>query len=115
MVRKGLLFLAALLVASSVGFLSSNVDAKTDKKWTITERSEALKKEVDAGQKAGELTAKESESLKEQAGKIDAKIVKMKSKNDGKLSYDNENSLEKDLNKLSLRIQKLKLEKRVQK
>lgn len=115
MVRKGLLLLASLLIASSVGFLSNEVDAKTAKKWTITERTEALKKEIDDGQKAGELTAKEGESLKEQAGKVDAKIVKMKSKNDGKLSYDNENTLEKDLNKLSLRIQKLKLEKRVQK
>lgn len=103
-----------LLVAASSGLLALQSDAKS-KKWTITQRQDALKKEIASGQKSGDLTAKEAAALREQESKIEAKEVKMKGKNDGKLSYDNENALEKDLNKLSLRIQKLKLEKRVEK
>ena len=85
-----------------------------DAKWTITERQEQLDKEIAAGQKAGELTLKEANSLKEDSDKITQKIRKFKEKNAGKLSYDNINAVEKALNKLSLRIQKLKLAKRVQ-
>lgn len=111
------LFLAlssVVLLVAACDLTVQDASAKA-KKWTVTQRQEALSKEINAGQKSGDLTAKEADALKEQAAKIEAKIVKMKAKNDGKLSFDNENTLEKDLNKLSMRIQKLKLEKRVQK
>ena len=99
-----------------VGFgLTEQESSAKSKTWTVTERAEALKKEIASGQKSGDLTAKQAEDLNVQAGKIDAKMVKMKAKNAGKISVDDQNTLEKDLNKLSLRITKLKLDKRVQK
>src|SRR5271156_1038069 len=94
-----------------IGLLSLPADAK---KWTIYERQVKLSGEIDAGQKSGDLTAKECESLKKEASKITEDIAVRKAKNAGKLSVDDENDIEKKLNKLSLKIQKEKLEKRVQ-
>jgi hypothetical protein len=105
---------AILLLTASLGLVGTDADARS-KKWTITQRQEVLKKEIDRGQVAGELTLKEANSLRGQEAKIEIREAIMKAKNAGKLSYENENAVEKALNKLSLRIQKLKLEKRVQK
>lgn len=106
-------FGSAILLAAAFGLSSRQAEAK--KPVTVTEREERLKQEINQGQKSGDLTLKESEDLRNQEAKIEAKQLKMKAKNGGKLSYDNENTLEKDLNKLSLKIQKLKLAKRVEK
>src|SRR5271170_4247599 len=115
MMRKSLLALSSVLMLA-VGFgLTEQESSAKSKTWTVTERSEALKKDIASGQKSGDLTAKQADDLRIQAGKIDSKMVKMKAKNDGKISVDDQNTLEKDLNKLSLRMQKLKLDKRVQK
>jgi hypothetical protein len=82
------------------------------KTWTITERQVALRKEVDSGVKANELTLKEANSLRDRLSEISADIQKMKDKNGGKLSYKDEGKLEKRLNSLSVDIQKEKLAKR---
>lgn len=89
--------------------------AKHAKKYTITDRQQTLKKEIAEGEKSEELTAKEAQSLNEEEAGIEAKELKMKAKNNGSLTYADQNKIEKELNKLSVRIQKLKLDKRVRK
>lgn len=101
--------LASLLVCFSV----SALDAQA-KKWTIYERQVQLNKEIDQGIKSGDLTSKEGEKLKNEAADISERIAKAKNKNDGKISVPDQSKIEKDLNKLSLNIQKKKLQKRVQ-
>ena len=100
----------------AVGLISmSFVQAKpaeARKNWTITQRQEQLKKEVDGGLKANELTLKEANALKDRLSGITADETKMKSKNGGKLSYKDEGKLEKKLNGVSVDMQKEKLEKR---
>jgi predicted ribosome quality control (RQC) complex YloA/Tae2 family protein len=83
------------------------------KNITITERQEILMKKIDQGEKSGELTLKEAEALRNEGNKITEKQAKMKDKNGGKLSYADITKIEKELNKLSLKIQKKGLEKRV--
>lgn len=102
----------ALSLVAAISWCCATNDAEA-KKWTITQRHEALSKEIAKGEKSGELTLKEAEGLRSECDKITARIDKMKSKNGGKLSYTDENRLEKDLNKLSQRIQAKELAKRV--
>lgn len=83
------------------------------KNITITERQEILMKKINQGEKSGELTLKEAEALRNESNKITEKQTKMKDKNGGKLSYADITKIEKELNKLSLKIQKKGLEKRV--
>jgi hypothetical protein len=103
----------AVVAALSLALLLVGVNGVEAKKWTITQRQEALSSEINKGQKSGDLTLKEADALRGEASGISEKIEKMKSNNGGKLSYADENKVEKSLNKLSQRIQKLQLEKRV--
>ncbi|MBU6455084.1 MAG: hypothetical protein KGS72_25155 [Cyanobacteria bacterium REEB67] len=108
----------ALCLVLSAGFASvaSVPDAQAaKKKVTITDRIEELTKKVNAGQKANELTLKESEDLRDKLEKINARIEKCKTKNGGKLSYKDQNSIEKDLNKVSIKITTKELAKRTAK
>lgn len=100
-----------LATLCTLSVIAAPVEAK---KWTIYEREVQLSKEIDAGQKSGDLTLKEADGLRSDAKDIKDTIEKMKQKNGGKLSVKNENDLERQLNKLSLKIQKKKLDKRVQ-
>src|SRR5262245_6981455 len=83
------------------------------KNWTITQRQDAQRKMIDAAQKSNELTLKEADALRHRLDKIQTAEIKMKSANGGQLSYKDKAKLEKDLNGVSLRIQKYKLKKRV--
>ncbi|HND08071.1 MAG TPA: hypothetical protein PL012_20485, partial [Candidatus Obscuribacter sp.] len=74
----------------------------------------ALKKEIDAGEKSKELTLKEASKLREKLESINEKKEKMLAKNGGKLSYKDEEKMEKWLNGVSIDIQKKRLAKRVQ-
>jgi hypothetical protein len=85
------------------------------RKWTVTERQEALSKDIDAAFKSNQLTLKERDDLKSQHQKISDRISSMQKKNGGKLSYDDNRKLEKDLNGLSVKLQKKILDKRVAK
>lgn len=73
--------------------------------------------QINEGQKAKELTVKEAKSLRKDLANLAKKKAKMKAKADKKnvLTKENQTELEGDLNKISVEIQKLKLEKRVQK
>ncbi|MBS1992396.1 MAG: hypothetical protein JSS83_17855 [Cyanobacteria bacterium SZAS LIN-3] len=87
-------------------------EARARQKYTITTRINALSAKVARGQRSGELTLKEADSLRDDLNHINDKIDRYKSKNGGKLSYANQNTIEKDLNKVSLRVQKKELSKR---
>jgi hypothetical protein len=103
----------AIFLAVALAITAST--ATFARKWTITQRESALIKQIDAGQKSGELTLKEATNLRDNHAKILDKANKMKAKNGGKLSYADENKLEKQLNKLSDDIHSKKLQKRVEK
>jgi hypothetical protein len=98
----------------SMATLVANTPADAKKHYTITQRQEMLNKEVTAGLKANELTLKEANKLKERLADVTSRIAKMKEKNAGKLSYKDEGKVEKDLNSISVDMQKEKLDKRVQ-
>jgi len=87
--------------------------ASAAKKYTLSERQVALRKEVDAGQKANELTLKEAQGLRDRLDSIKNDETKMEGKNAGQLSYKDQGKLEKRLNSISVDMQKEKLAKRV--
>lgn len=111
------LVLSCGLALTSVTVTAAPAEAKklAKKPMTITDRIEELSKKIDAGQKANELTLDESEDLRKSMTKLNEKIDKWKEKNGGKLSYKDQNSAEKELNKISLKLQKKQLEKRLAK
>jgi len=84
------------------------------KTWTVDDRQVQLMKDINAGQKAGELTLKEAEKLRSDLADVSRKKAKMKAKANGKLTADDKLKLESDINKISTDIRKLKLEKRLQ-
>lgn len=106
---------ARLMQAASLAlcFSLAFVPAVSAKKWTVTEREVALEQKIAKAEKANQLTSKEAEKLRKKLAAIRFKQAKMKAGNDGKLSYEDNEKLEKALNSLSLDIQKFQLEKRV--
>jgi hypothetical protein len=101
----------AITMLSLSWIMPSGAEAKHQ--WTITQREEALNKEVNAGQKANELTLKEANGIRDDLAGVTSDIAKAKAKNGGKLSYKDEGKIEKKLNSISVDIQKKKLQKRV--
>src|SRR5580700_5689895 len=97
------LALTTSFVVTSTISLASLAEAKTlkvaKKEVTITDRIGELSKKIDLGQKNNELTLDEATDLRKKITKINEKIDKCQSKNGGKLSYKDQNGLEKDLNK----------------
>ncbi len=104
-----LLLIASLLLVQT----ALTVPSLAKKPITITQRHTMLMSEVKKAEKSGDLTAKEAQSLRDSDAKIVEKENRMKSANDGKLSYKNINEIERDLNKMSVKLQKLELAKRV--
>ncbi|HEY9682637.1 MAG TPA: hypothetical protein V6C86_13745 [Oculatellaceae cyanobacterium] len=98
---------------SAMNTLVQPTEAEARKHYTVTQRQDQLKKEVDAGQKANELTLKEANALRDRLSSVAEDETKMKSKNGGKLSYKDEGKIEKKLNGISVDMQKQKLAKRV--
>jgi hypothetical protein len=101
----------AFCMVFAIGFLAN--PAQAAKKWTIYQRQVEEQKRIASGEKANELTKKEADGLRSDMSSMSERIEKMKSKNGGKLSYADEGKIEKDLNKVTVKIEKLKLEKRV--
>ena len=101
--------IVVLLVISALPALK--VEAK---QWTVYERQVELRKRVEKGYKANELTEKEAKKLNDRLDDIVRDADKMKSKNGDKLSYKDQGKLEKRLNAISLVIQKYELKKRVE-
>jgi hypothetical protein len=110
---KSVYIALTLSLVSSVCLLSGSADAKKTT-LTVYDRQVALTKEIAKGEQSKELTAKEATDLRSKLADIEKRKTKMETKNGGKLSYEDTNKIEKDLNDVSLKIQKKKLEKRVQ-
>mgnify|MGYP000113432034 CR=1 FL=1 len=109
---KAASFCLSLIMATGMSALVSVTDASAKPKVTITMRIERLSAKISKGQKSKELTLKEADHLREDISDINARIEKAKEKNGGKLSYADQNKIEKDLNKVSLKITKNSLNKR---
>lgn len=110
MKRLTLSFLLALLVFVTCTY---QADARGAKKYTITDRQTVLRQKVAAGVKKNELTAKEADKLNGRLDDIDLAVTKMKTKNNGQLSYKDQGKLEKKLNSISIDMEKWELAKRV--
>jgi competence protein ComGC len=116
-VRLLLPMMACLVVISQGLILPIPVFAKSaapKKQWTVTDRQDELKKRVDKDEKSYELTQKEAGKLRSRLQDITDREQKAKDKNGGKLSYKDEGKAEKNLNSVSLDIDKHQLAKRVQ-
>lgn len=100
--------LPVLIVILAFGIRSADA-----KKVTITQRQQMIMAKIARSEKSGDLTKDEAVSLRNEEAKIVERETVMKNKNGGKLSYANINDLEKDLNKLSAKLQKKELAKRV--
>jgi len=83
------------------------------KVWTIDTRANQLMQDINAGQKSGELTLKEAKKLRGDLADIAHRKHLMKGDNDGTVSDADRNKIEGDLNKVSAKIHKLELAKRV--
>lgn len=104
-------FAALALVIASCQF--DPADARS-KKWTISDRQDALGWQVDAGFRSKELTLKECDRFHSRLQKLNERIEDMKFKNGGKLSYADQGKCEKVLNNISIDLKKAQLLKRVQ-
>lgn len=98
------------LVTGLVTFDASGAMAR---QWTIYQRQVAEQARITKGEKSGDLTKKEADGLRSDMADIDAKIKKAKEKNAGKISIKDQGKIEKALNDVTLKIQKLELAKRV--
>jgi hypothetical protein len=112
--KKTFILAASLLLGAGLVMMPP-VQARHhySKKVTITDRQVELTQKIDKAYKDNELTLKESDDLKGKLQKIKESEDEMKTKNGGKLSYADENTLEKSLNSVSEKLQKKMLAKRI--
>lgn len=103
----------ALVVLSVLQIAPQSSEARA-RRYTITQRHEILAAKINRMEKAGELTLKEARDLRDDNRDVWQKVNRMKARNGGKLSYKNIAEVEKDLNRISNRIHKKALEKRVE-
>jgi hypothetical protein len=108
--NNGFKYLAIGLVAL---FSQTVFTPSADAKLSVSQRQNILLKKINRAERANELTRKEAQGLREKRNDIIAMESRMRSKNNGRLSYADINKVEKALNSLSLKIQKKALEKRV--
>lgn len=101
-------------VALSLCLVAHPVMAK-GKVWTIEERQLRLMQDINDGQKGKELDKKEADRLRSDLADVARKKKRMKTKSKGVITAEQKSELEADLNKISVAIQKYKLEKRVEK
>jgi len=104
--------LACINLIAVVAMLSTT--AAPAKTWTIYQRQLAEQTRIKKGEKSAELTKKEADGLRSDMADIDNKIAKAKSKNGGKISIKDQGKIEKALNDVTLKIEKLELAKRTQ-
>ncbi|MBA3856135.1 MAG: hypothetical protein C0507_04425 [Cyanobacteria bacterium PR.3.49] len=106
-------FLTALALSLCLSAIPVSAKGKV---WTVDARQTQLMADINEGQKGKQLTKKEADRLRSDLADVARKKKKMKEKaENGKLTDANKNDLEADLNKISVAIQKYKLEKRVEK
>ncbi|MBX9948876.1 MAG: hypothetical protein K2Y39_06925 [Candidatus Obscuribacterales bacterium] len=103
----------AIAILSVLQFASQPSEAKA-RRYTITQRHEILAAKINRMERAGELTLREARDLRDDNRDVWKKVSRMKARNGGKLSYDNIAEVERDLNKISNKIHKKALAKRVE-
>ena len=106
MIKIRNLFLS-LAVALSMFSLPSDA-APT--KWTVTKRLEKLSEQIEIGNKGNELTADQVATLKKTVIDIKARIDKMKAKNGGKLGLKDRKKVHREINDLSVKILRFRLD-----
>lgn len=104
---------SALVVLAILQIAPQSSEARA-RRYTLTQRHEILAAKINRMQKSGELTLKEANSLRDDNADVWKRVAKMKAKNGGKLSYENQADIEKALNKISNRIHAKSLAKRVE-
>jgi hypothetical protein len=110
--KRVMVVLAALGLGMTFSLANTCALAK-DKVWTIDTRSAKLMQDINEGQKSGELTLKEAKKLRGDLADIAHRKHLMKGDNAGKVSDEDKNKIEGDLNKVSAKIKKWELDKRV--
>lgn len=103
-----LLLSGALLLQ---GLVLQSADAR---KYTVSSRQRTLMAQINRGQRTNELTLKEANNLRDKLFDIMDKQDAMKEVNGGRLSYDDITELERDLNKVSNKLHKKQLSKRIE-
>ncbi|HIA55609.1 MAG TPA: hypothetical protein EYN91_26590 [Candidatus Melainabacteria bacterium] len=103
----------AIAVFSVLQFAAQPSEAKA-RRYTITQRHQILGAKINRMERAGELTLREARDLRDDNQDVWKKVSRMKSRNGGKLSYENIAEVERDLNKISNKIHKKALAKRVE-
>ena len=103
--KTRIIVLTALSLAALNVFHVDSASAKS-KKYTITQRQEALNAKVTKGEKNNELTKKEADKFRDRLSDVTDHIAKAKEKNGGKLSYKDEGKIEKSLNGISVDVEK---------
>ncbi len=95
-----------------VGLLNATVMASTvfsglpaqARPWTVEQRQAKLMQDVNAGQKSGVLTAKESKKLRKRLSNVARSKAKMTAKMNGKLTKADTANLQKRIDKASTEI-----------
>ncbi len=78
------------------------------KAWTVEQRQTKLMQDVNAGQKSGELTDKQSRKLRKNLANVARKKAKMKNDGDGKISSADKIKLQSKIDKTSSKIKEEK-------
>lgn len=104
---------SALLVLAVLQIAPQSSEAKA-RRYTITQRHQILAAKINRMERAGELTLREARDLRDDNQDVWQKVHRMKARNGGKLSYKNIAEVEKDLNRISSRIHKKALAKRIE-
>lgn len=105
--------LASFLIAYTIACTVALTPAQS-KEWTIWARQQELMKQVNAGQKSKELTAKEAKRLRGDLSDVARKKKSFRNDDKTPMTDEEKKAVEKKLNDVSLEINKLKLEKRVE-
>ncbi len=79
------------------------------KAWTVEQRQTKLMQDVNAGQKSGELTAKQSRKLRKNLANVARKKAKMKISGAGKVSAEDTAKLQDRIDNTSSKIREEKL------
>lgn len=93
--------------------LLGNGDGASAKVWTINERQDQLMRDINAAQKKKALTDKEAKGLRKALAGVARKEAKLRGNNNKEIPVDEKAKLEGALNKVSVDIKRLALEKRV--
>lgn len=81
------------------------------KTWTVEQRQTKLMQDVNAGQKSGALTVKQSRKLRKNLANVARKKAKMKLKNEGKVSIEDNAKLQSRIDEASSKIKTEQLKK----